>query len=274
MKTFSEKNILITGGSSGIGLALARQLARQGANLWLLARNRERLEQALASLEQNDQQKHGILCADVSQPEAVQAAIQEIIRQTGAPDILINSAGITQPGYVQDLSLEVFERLMQVNYLGTVYMVKALLPEMIRRGSGYIVNISSVAGFIGVFGYSAYGASKFAVRGFSDVLRSELKPLGIGVSIVFPPDTDTPQLAYEEPYKPAETRALSQTAKVLSADQVAEEILHGIQRNRYIILPGGEAKALFFLHHLLGRGIYPILDWIIRRAREESTKKI
>jgi len=118
-----------------------------------------------------------------------------------------------------------------------------------------------------VFGYSAYGASKYAVRGFSDVLRAELKPRGIHVSVIFPPDTDTPQLAYETPFKPPETRALSSTGGVLTADQVAQAILKGIIRRQYIILPGTETKLLYHLNNLLGNAIYPLMDWMIRKAR-------
>ncbi|MFZ5809567.1 MAG: SDR family oxidoreductase [Chloroflexota bacterium] len=272
MKSLDNQIALITGGSSGIGLALARLLALQGCHVWLLARRIEQLKAALASLPGKVNQRHGILTADVSQWEAVQAAVSMMKHQIGCPDIVINAAGITHPGYVQELPLEIFERMMAVNYLGTVYTVKALLPEMIPRGTGHIVNISSVAGFLGVFGYSAYGASKYAVRGFTDVLRVELKPLGIQVSIVFPPDTDTPQLAYETPFKPAETRALSRNAGVLSAEQVAREILQGIQKNKTVILPGRETKILFFLHHVLGSRVYGIMDKLVEQARRSAGK--
>lgn len=261
------KTVLITGGSSGIGLALADLASRAGAYVWLLARDREKLEKACAGLATDGGQNHGLLSADVGDWGQVSAAIEQVQLQAGTPDIVINSAGETFPGYVQDIGQDVFHRLMDSNYFGTVHVIKAVLPGMLERGSGHIVNISSAAGFLGVFGYSAYGASKYAVRGLSDVLRAELKPHGIRVSIVFPPDTDTPQLAYEASFKPAETKAIAGNASVQSAQAVARAILVGVQRGRYVILPGMDVKLIYTLHNLLGNGVYPIMDMLISRAR-------
>lgn len=266
---YAGKLALVTGGSSGIGLALARQLAGHGARVWILGRRPE----ALAAAQRQIGDACRTLVADVADWAQVRQAVAEIEDAAGTPDLVINSAGVTRPGYVQDLEIQVFYEMVAINYLGTVHVVKAVLPGMLARGSGQIVNISSMAGFLGVFGYSAYGASKYAVRGFSDVLRAELKPHGIRVSVVFPPDTDTPQLAYEEPFKPAETRALSGTAKVLSAEAVAGEVLRAMERGRYIILPGFDARLMYHLNNLLGNGVYPIMDWLIARARRVNNTK-
>jgi 3-dehydrosphinganine reductase len=266
---FGNKTVIITGGSSGIGLALAKELTGHGARVWLLARQKDRLSAA--------QDEIGLECrtvsVDVSDWEQVKKTIGQVIHVSGVPDILINSAGMAHPGYVQDLDMDIFRSMMDINYFGTVHVVKAILPGMLERGSGHIVNISSIAGYLGVFGYSAYGASKYAVRGFSDVLRSELKPHGIRVSVVFPPDTDTPGLAYEVPFKPLETKALSGSAKVMSAEAVAATILRGVQRGKYVILPGFDAKFFFSLSNLLGNGVYPVMDWMIRDARRKAGKK-
>ncbi len=268
-RAYQGKVVLITGGSSGIGQALARLLDSVGARLWLLARRTEAL---LETQAQMCGECH-VRSTDVSDWGQVQAALEEIQSVSGVPDVIINSAGITHPGYVQDLPVEVFRRMMEVNYLGTVHVVKAALPGMIARGSGHIINISSVAGFLGVFGYTAYGASKYAVRGFSDTLRAELKPLGIRVSVVFPPDTDTPQLAYETPFKPPETKALAGNAGLLSAEAVARTILRAAARGRYIILPGLETKLLYHLNNLLGNAVYPLMDVLIAQARRKITPK-
>jgi len=179
LKSFQDRTVLITGGSSGIGLALARRLSEAGAHIWLMARRKPELESALARLN-GAAGSHHIVDGDVSDWRRVAEAIAQVERESGLPDLVINSAGVTRPGYVQDLSIEIFREMMEINYLGTVHVVKAVLPGMIARSSGYIVNISSTAGLLGVFGYTAYGASKFAVRGFSDALRAEVKPLGIG----------------------------------------------------------------------------------------------
>ncbi|MEW6717993.1 MAG: SDR family oxidoreductase [Chloroflexota bacterium] len=262
---YANKLALITGGSSGIGLALAKELAGHGARVWLLARRKDALSEA--------QKKISSACRtismDVSDWNQVKRAVGQVIRESGVPDIIINSAGVTQPGYVQELDVDIFRQMMEINYMGTVHVVKALLPGIIERGSGHIINISSAAGFLGVFGYSAYGASKYAVRGFSDVLRVELKPHGIRVSVAFPPDTDTPQLAYEAPFKPPETKALSGTTKILSPEVVAREILSAAARGKYIILPGFDTKLLYHLNNMLGNGVYAIMDWLITRARQK-----
>ena len=268
--SFPYKVALVTGGSSGIGLALARRLAAQGVRVWLLARRRKVLEAALASLE-GAAGKCGMVVADVADWRQVQAAAIRVESEAGLPDLVINSAGVTHPGYVQDIPLDVFRQMMEINYLGTVHTVKALLPGMIARGSGHIVNIASAAAFLGIFGYTAYGASKYAVRGFSDTLRAEVKPLGLRVSIAFPPDTDTPQLAYENRFKPPETRALAGKAGVLSADRVADEILRGVRRGRYVILPGFQNKVLYRLSSLLGNAIFPLMDWMVTNARRHAS---
>jgi 3-dehydrosphinganine reductase len=265
---FENQTALVTGGSSGIGLALAQQLAERGARVWLLARRPEQLEVACREIGQGCRS----LAVDVADWEQVRRAVEQITKETGTPDLVFNSAGVTRPGYVQDLDVEVFRQMIEINYMGTVHVVKSVLPGMLRRGSGWIVNISSAAGFLGVFGYTAYGASKFAVRGFSDALRAELKPHGIRVALVFPPDTDTPQLAYEQPFKPAETKALSGNTGILSAEQVAGAVLRGMRRQRYAIVPGSENRLFYRLSGLLGDGVYPVMDWMIADARRKARK--
>lgn len=268
---FRGKIALITGGSSGIGLATARALAVRGSHVWIMARGRDRLEAAVR-LIQNDclspDQKCGYVSADVTNPDEVLRAVRCINEEVGPVDLLVNSAGVAHPGYAKDLDFENFRWQMEVNYLGTVYPTKAVLPGMIERGSGHIVNISSAVGCVGVFGYTAYGASKFAVRGFSDALRVEVKPLGIRVSLVLPPDTDTPQLAYENQFKPAELKFISGNTKTLTAEAVAKAILKGISKNRYLILPGLESKVIYYGSSLLGSGVYPIIDAIFTISRK------
>jgi len=265
---YEGKTALVTGGSSGIGLALAKLLAARGAQVWLLARRKDLLETARGEVG------HGCrgLSVDVADWKAVRKAVEQVEKEIGTPDLVFNSAGVTHPGYVEELDVDIFRQMIEINYLGTVHVVKAVLPGMLKRGSGWIVNISSAAGFLGVFGYTAYGASKYAVRGFSDALRAEMKPHGIRVTIAFPPDTDTPQLAYEEPLKPAETRALSSSAGKLSAETVAEAILGGMRRGRYAIVPGSENRFLYRLSGLLGDGVYPVMDWMVADARRKVQK--
>ena len=264
---------LITGGSSGIGLALAKALIQEGVSLCLLARDIPKLEKAQAevsALAINRDQIVDIISCDATDYQDLSQKLSQWTAQAGVPDLVINSAGVTYPGYFQDLDLDIFHWQMDVNYFGTLHVIKSLIGDMIQRGSGTIVNISSQASFTGVFGYSAYGPSKYAVRGLTDVLRSEMKPLGIDCHIVFPPDTDTPQLEFEKELKPPETKAIAGASSVLSAEKVAETILAGIKKGKYVIIPGFEGKLLYRLIGFLGNLIYPIIDWMIRSAQKKK----
>ncbi|MDX9864490.1 MAG: SDR family oxidoreductase [Anaerolineaceae bacterium] len=269
MNTYKNKRILITGGSSGIGLALARQLSSLGASVHLLARSPERLQSSLKTIKEmriSPEQNFSAIQADVTDLETLAPALDQFEQAFGAPDIVINAAGVAHPGEFAELEIETFHWVMEINYFGTVNVIKLLLPAMRKRGSGHIINFSSIAGYMGVYGYTAYGASKYAVRGFSDALRAELKPKGIAVSVIFPPDTDTPQLAYEGPFKPPITKILSGNAKTMTADEVAAITLRQAAKQRYIITPGFESSLFFTLSSLLGRLIYPIMDMQITQA--------
>ncbi len=264
---------LITGGSSGIGFALAKQLVTEGTDVCLLARDMEKLEtskKTLSDLTIREDQQILIISADVADYETLAAILEDWMVSFGLPDLVVNCAGVVYPGYFQELDIETFRWQMDINYFGTLHVLKCVIPGMIQRGSGTVVNISSLAGFLGIFGYSGYGASKFAVRGLSDVLRAEMKPLGIQVSCVFPPDTHTPQLEFDNQNKPIETKILAKNNSVLTSDQVASEILKGIRKGRYVILPGFEGKVMYFLNQLPGNLAYPIMDLLIRNAQKSK----
>jgi 3-dehydrosphinganine reductase len=273
MGTFSKKIALITGGSSGIGLALAKKMAAAGANIAIVARRPDGLQiasQEILNVRSDTDCFVEPIQGDVSDCEKITSILEDFVARRGAPDYLINSAGIARPGQFEDLPIDLFSAMMNINYLGTVYPTRAVIGSMIKRRSGHVINISSMAGYLGVYGYTAYGASKFAVRGFSDVLRAEMKPHGIRVSLVFPPDTKTPQLEYESQFKPEVTKALSGTSGVLSAEAVAESILRGIHRSKYIITPGLESTAFYHLSNLIGVLVYPLMDSLISQALHQT----
>jgi 3-dehydrosphinganine reductase len=271
---YSGKKVLITGGSSGIGLALARQLAARGAGVWLTARDSAKLESACRELTAaaDPSQTFGFTPADVAVDAQAGAAVEKAARELGALDFVFNSAGVTHPGYFPDLPADIFRQMMDINYFGTLNICRAVVPEMIRRRKGHIINISSLVGLIATFGYSAYGASKWAVRGLTDTLRYELKPHGVRVSIAFPPDTDTPQLAFEEPIKPFETKVLASTSTVFPAETVARDILRGVEKNRYILLTGFEPKLFYWLTNLAGPLQYPVIDLMVADAIRKKEK--
>jgi 3-dehydrosphinganine reductase len=269
MNYYQGKSVLITGGSSGIGLALAVRLAGEGCKVAILSRQESLLQNAVVQITKSLPAGSPAvipLQADVTKRQELKSILDAYTTEHGVPDLVINSAGVSHPGTFTSLKPEIFHWMMDVNYFGTVNVLKLLVPGMKSKRSGHIVNISSMAGFLGVYGYTAYSASKFAVSGFTDALRSELKPYCIKVSIVFPPDTQTPQLEYEEKFKPFITKQVAGSAKLMSAEAVAAEIVRSVARGKYIILPGFEAKAFYALQNLIGRRIYPVIDMLVKDA--------
>lgn len=259
---------LISGGSSGIGLAVACRLAQAGWRLSLIARRPEPLEQAAARLRELGAAEVRHYAVDVADRAVLADAIAQALAQGGAPDLVLASAGIARPDYFELLADADFEQAMAINYFGTLNLLRAVLPAMRARRSGHVVLMSSGAGLVGIYGYAAYAPSKFAVRGLAEVLRAELREHGIGVSVVHPPDTDTPQLAAENLTKPAETRAIAGAAQVMSADAVARAILGGVRRRRFVIAPGPAMRALSLLHSVLG----PLLRWHFDRLAANTGK--
>ena len=271
----SQSVALITGGSSGIGLTTARFLAAAGAHVWLVARDEARLRTALAEVnaarQDNDAMLRRALSRYLERTEEATAAVRHVAAIVDSPSVIVNSAGIVFPGYVEELDSAAFRRQIEVNYLGAVYITKAALPTMLERRAGHIVNVCSAAGFLGMFGYAAYGASKYTLRGFSDTLRAELRPRGIDVSIVFPPDTDTPQLAYDKAARPPEIDIiLGHKVSVKSPEFVARAILDGITHRRYIITPGLDTTLLYWLSGVVGPLQYRIMDGLVAHALRQT----
>jgi len=178
---------IITGASRGIGRATARALHRHGATVGLVSRSPGELEE----LAQELGSRAGIATADVADRDQVEAAIAHLAATLGPVDILVNNAGIGAYASVLEEAPDTFERLMRVNYLGTVYATLAVLDGMVARRKGHIVNVASSAGRLGAPFEAAYSASKFAVVGMSESLAAEMHPFGVAVSLVNPGPVDT-----------------------------------------------------------------------------------
>ncbi len=189
MKQFKGKRIYIAGGSSGIGLAAAEQFARLGAHIVIFARNIDRLAQAALQISEHrvsDDQQVDWMQLDVSVATDVDKVMAIAVKRFGVPDVLINSAGRSYPHRFTDIGYSQLDETMKINFYGIWNTTRALVPLMKTKG-GHIVNVSSIAGFVGVYGFTDYCASKYAIIGFSEALRSELKPLGInGVRVMSP----------------------------------------------------------------------------------------
>jgi 3-dehydrosphinganine reductase len=212
---------VITGGSSGIGLALAHECVKQGfATITLIARDDVKLQAAKAELSAAAQNVKTVVVTysfDVSDPKKCHEKAKIILQQGGPPTVLFNNAGISSSDSFADTDVGEFSRLITINYLGCVHLTQALLPSM--RGGGTVVFTSSMAGQVGVYGYTAYSASKFALRGYCEALQMETRRDDIRVVMAFPPDTDTPGYKLENETKPKETVAISEAGGLFTPEK-------------------------------------------------------
>lgn len=262
MTKLQDAHVVITGGSQGIGAAFAKEAHDAGARVSLVARGSAALGQAAAAAGPG-------VCwraADVTDPVALGAALDSLALESGPCDILVCCAGMALPGRFLEVPAGEFEQQWHLNVGGAVSAVRHVLPGMVSLGRGHIVLVSSTAGIIGVPGYTGYGATKYAIRGFADTLRYEVEPSGVRVSVLFPPDTQTPGFDAENLRKPPETAAISGAVKPVSAQKVAEGLARGIERNSRNITVDGTTRALL----LLGGLAEPFLRWSFTRTAAKA----
>lgn len=270
-KSIAKKNVYIVGGSEGIGLETAKILAGMDANILIFSRNEEKLRDAVEKIESNrvsDTQKFSYLPLDITDNDGVISIMETAAKDFGAVDILINSAGRARPRPVESIDYSQFDETMKTNLYGIRNTVAAVLPYLKGKG-GMIVNVSSMVGFVGVFGYTDYAASKFGVIGFSEALKSEVKWHNIDVCVLCPPDTDTPGYAEEMKTKPPETREISSTAKIRSAGYVAKILVKGMKKKKFLIIPGFDSKLTYFTKHLAPSLVDFFMDIQVKKARKK-----
>ncbi len=275
MNFYRDKLVYITGGSSGIGLSTARLLASYGANLIIIARDEKKLSDArddISGFRKSSVQTVEFFSMDVANNAEVEAKVPELVQKYGVPDVLMLSAGVGTADYFENIRFDAFDRVMKINVYGPRNCAQAFLPFMKDRG-GSLVILSSMAGLIGMFGYSAYGTSKYAAVGLAECLRSELKRFRIAVSVVCPPEVDTPIIVEEAKSLPVEGRAVKSMAGFLTPDYVARVIARGVARKKFLIIPGFVARAMYFLHRVSNGTISrTISDMVVKRARKKSAK--
>ena len=227
-----DRVVFITGASDGIGKQLAIDLAARGAVVVGCGRARERLVETLKAVRKSDPKSLMIAC-DIGDAEQVNDMMLKVLADFGRIDILINNAGIGMRKPFVDTPVETIEAIMRTNYLGAVYCTHAVLPSMIARGSGHIVNISSGAGKIGTLNMAGYCASKFAMNGWSESLYHELKPLGINVSLVCPGPVST-QFSHE--FEDSEPKSPPQL--YINPAAVAHAVMRAIEKNQFeVVMP-------------------------------------
>ena len=218
LTSYTGKTALVTGASSGMGRLMALRFAREGARVALVARRETELQQLAGEIERGGGQALVLPC-DVAERAEVFAAAKEALRRCGAIDILVNNAGYGHHRRFLDWDLDDMERMLRVNFLGTLYWTKAVLPQMVARRSGWIVVMASVAGKLGVPEESAYAASKFAQVGLAEALSYEVEDAGVHVLTVCPGTINTPFFDAEalERMPPVAKRMMIEPEKVIDA---------------------------------------------------------
>lgn len=211
---------LVTGASSGIGRATALRLADRGSTLLVLGRDRRALDEVARAISGR------AIVADLAHPDQADRAAREALEAYGRVDVLVNNAGFGWAGRFPDMDLEVAERLVAVNLLGPIRVTRVLLPPMLERGRGHIVNVASIAGHVGVRDEAVYAATKAGVIAFTESLRYDLGGTGIGVSLVTPGVIATP--FFERRGRPYDRKR----PRPVPAERVADAVVRAIARNK------------------------------------------
>lgn len=262
MKWYRDRRALVVGGSEGIGLAVAGQLVRLGCRVVIAARNVDKLQAAASEIGCETMQM------DVTDLMAMEKSLD--LLKLDFPELVINCAGLAWSGFLGELSIEQAHEMMDTNYWGTAHLCRSVVPYLRERGGGRIVNTASMAGYMGLFGYTHYCASKYAVVGYTQALRRELAVDGIVVSVFCPPTTLTPGLERENVSKPEEVAKNEANVTPLEAETVARLLLKELPSGREFLIPGWEAKLAFFL----SRHTPAILDLFIARKESAFAKAV
>jgi len=263
------QTVVITGGSSGIGLDIALAYSKKGANIVLLARNQARLDSAVdecKALATDTSQKILAFSVDVANKEQMAATVADIKSQVNVPDVLVLSAGIVASERFLEQSDDGFDAIMQTNVSGSRAVARAFLPDMVAKRSGQVCFVSSLGGIISTYGYSAYSASKFAVVGMAGAMRQELAEYNVGVSVVCPPEVDTPMVVKESEHILPQTRFIKDVGGLLQPKTVTKATLKGIAKNRFIIVPGLMAKVSYWQARVFPRTFGAAMQLLVRYA--------
>jgi NAD(P)-dependent dehydrogenase (short-subunit alcohol dehydrogenase family) len=275
----SGQVVLITGGSRGLGLLMAREFAAEGCRVAICARDPEELERAKADLESRGAEVVAEVC-DVADPASVRLLVSAVHNALGPIDILVNNASIIQMGPVESQQLVDFEEAMSVNFWGTVHATLEVLPEMLERRSGRIVNITSIGGRVAVPHLLPYDAAKFAAYGFSQGLRSELAKDGITVTTIVPGlmRTGSPVNAFFKGDARKEFAWFSlldaTPLTAMSARRAARRIVRATRRGEAHVVTTWQAKTLRLMHDTMPGLTADVLGWVNRVLPRDASPHI
>jgi NAD(P)-dependent dehydrogenase (short-subunit alcohol dehydrogenase family) len=250
--TFAGKRCLITGAASGIGRATALRLAVQGAELYLTDRNADGLAETVKEVCALGAQVPEYRALDIANYDEVASFAEAIHANHPSMDVVMNIAGVSAWGTVDRLTHEQWTKMISINLMGPIHVIENFVPPMVAaRNGGHLVNVSSAAGLIGLPWHAAYSASKFGLRGLSEVLRFDLARHRIGVSVVVPgavrtPLVNTVEIAGVDRDDPQVSRWVDRfSGHAVSPEKAADKILSGVVRNRFLIYTSVDIRALY-----------------------------
>jgi NAD(P)-dependent dehydrogenase (short-subunit alcohol dehydrogenase family) len=251
-------------------------LAALGAHIVILDLNpTDTALQAIESARRSPNQRVARYQLNIADREMAVSTVATAITEVGPPDVLINMAGIGSAVEFIDMKPEAFDRVIQINLYGTRHIVEAVLPAMLARGDGKIVLVGSMGGIIPVYGYTAYGSSKFAVVGFAQCLRYELKPRGISVACFCPGEVETPGLAEERKALPPASAALKKIGGTMPVETAVRGLVNGIRRDEFMIIPGFKVKMTYWLYRLTPTSLWNLFtDSLVSRALDKPLGKM
>lgn len=272
VKGFQNKNCLITGAASGIGKALAVAMAGEGARLCLMDVNADGLDGTVDNIRAAGGHVDYAEALDIADYDAVRAFAGRVYETVGSVDMVMNVAGISVWGTIDKLEHEHWRKTIDINLMGPIHVMECFIPPMIEAGrGGHLVNVSSAAGLFGLPWHAAYSASKFGLRGATEVLRYDLEPHGIGVSLVCPGGVDsglvnTIEIIGVDPDNPA-IRKLKQRFRktAVSPERAAATILDGVRRNRYMIFTSHDVR----MGHWFQRKFSPSYEVVMRKMNSQ-----
>lgn len=254
---FAGKRCLVTGAASGIGRATALRLAAQGAELYLTDRDRDGLELTVADARALGASVSEHRALDIASYEQVAAFAADVHRSHQSMDVVLNIAGVSAWGTVDRLTHEQWSKMIAINLMGPIHVIETFVPPMVAaRNGGHLVNVSSAAGLVALPWHAAYSASKYGLRGLSEVLRFDLARHRIGVSVVVPGAVNTPlvqtvEIAGVDREDPKVARWVNRfSGHAVSPERAAEKILAGVAKNRYLIYTSPDIRALYAFKRL------------------------
>ncbi len=267
MKDLRGKRCLITGAASGIGRATALAAAAKGAELYLTDIQSEALDDVVAEVGRAGGTVAYARAADVTDYAAIVAMAEEIHAAHGSMDVVMNVAGVSTWGAIDRLAHSDWQKMIDVNLMGPIGVLECFVPPMIEAGrGGHVVNVSSAAGLFGLPWHAAYSASKFGLRGVSEVLRFDLQPHGIGVSLVCPGAVKTPlvntvEIVGVDRSDPEVRKLIGRFERhAASPEHVAAKILEGVEKDRYMVFTSADTRIGYWVQ----RKFAPPYEWTMR----------